>query len=45
MLTVSSISSSFGNNYLITVVLGSEQREEDTEKLINWTKQAWIFSP
>lgn len=45
MLTASTISSSFGNNYLITVVLGSEQREGDTEKLINWTKQAWIFSP
>lgn len=36
---------SFGSNNLITVVLGSEQREEDTEKLINWSKEAWIFSP
>ena len=45
MLTVSSISNSFGIDYLITVVLNSEQREEDTEKLINWSKEAWIFSP
>ena len=45
MLTVLDISSSFGNNYLITVVLSSQEREEDTEKLINWSKQAWIFSP
>jgi len=44
MLTVSDIAGSFGDNYLITVVLGSEQREEDTEKLINWSKQAWLFS-
>ena len=45
MLTVLDVSSSFGNNYLITVVLNSNQREQDTEKLINWAKQAWIFSP
>jgi D-alanyl-D-alanine carboxypeptidase (penicillin-binding protein 5/6) len=45
MLTVSDISSSFGSNYLITVVLNSQNREQDTEKLINWSKQAWIFSP
>jgi D-alanyl-D-alanine carboxypeptidase len=45
MLTVSDIAGSWGNNYLITVILGSEERTEDTEKLINWAKQAWIFSP
>lgn len=44
MLTVSDISDSLGfNNYLITVVLGSYQREADTEKLINWSKQAYIW--
>ena len=45
MLTVSDISSSFGDSHLITVVLNSQQREQDTEKLIDWAKQAWIFSP
>lgn len=45
MLTVSTVSGSSDDNYLITVVLASTQREDDTEKLINWTKEAWIFSP
>lgn len=40
MLTVSNISN---NNYLISVVLGSSQREEDTEKLINWAQEAWLW--
>ena len=31
------------NNYLISVVLGSKNREEDTEKLINWAQAAWIW--
>lgn len=39
MLTVSN----FNNNYLITVVLGSEQREGDTEKLIDWAQDAWLW--
>jgi D-alanyl-D-alanine carboxypeptidase len=39
MLTVSNIS----NNYLITVILASPQREDDTEKLINWVQQAWLW--
>jgi D-alanyl-D-alanine carboxypeptidase len=39
MLTFSNID----NNYLITVVLGSENREDDTEKLINWAQTAWIW--
>jgi len=43
MLTVSTIPGSWGDNYLITVVLGSEEREGDTEKLINWTKEAYIW--
>lgn len=43
MLTVSTISGSFGDNYLITVVLGSDQREGDTEKLINWSQEAYIW--
>ena len=43
MLTVSTISSSFGDNYLITVVLGSDHREIDTETLIIWAKQAYIW--
>lgn len=43
MLTVSTISGSLGENYLISVVLGSNQRELDTENLINWSKQAYIW--
>lgn len=44
MLTVSEIPTSLGNNnYLITVVLGSSQRETDTENLIFWAKQAHIW--
>ena len=43
MLTVSEINSSFGDNYLITVVLGSNQREADTETLIVWAKKAYIW--
>ena len=39
MLTLSNID----NNYLITVVLGSDNREDDTEKLINWAQTAWIW--
>lgn len=39
MLTFSKID----NNYLITVVLGSKNREEDTEKMINWAQTAWIW--
>ena len=39
MLTVLNIS----NNYLITVILASPQREDDTEKLINWVQQAWLW--
>lgn len=40
MLTVSDIDK---NDYLITVVLGSLNREEDIEKLINWTQTAYIW--
>jgi serine-type D-Ala-D-Ala carboxypeptidase (penicillin-binding protein 5/6) len=40
MLTFSNIN----NNYLITVVLGSKNREDDTEKLINWAQAAWIWN-
>lgn len=39
MLTFSNIN----NNYLITVILGSNNREDDTEKLINWAQTAWIW--
>lgn len=31
------------NNYLITVVLGSNNREDDTQKLIEWSQNAWIW--
>lgn len=31
------------NNYLITVILGSSQREDDTSKLIDWAQTAWIW--
>jgi len=40
MLTISDIDK---DNYLITVVLGSSNREEDTEKLINWAQTAYIW--
>ncbi len=44
MLTVSEIHNSLGgSNYLITVVLGSDQREIDTETLINWTQEAYLW--
>lgn len=44
MLTVSDVEDSLGfNNYLITVVLDSDQRESDTETLINWAKEAYIW--
>jgi len=39
MLTVLNIS----NNYLITVVLSATQRENDSEKLINWVQEAWLW--
>ena len=39
MTTISNIN----NNYLITVILGSSQREEDTSKLIEWSQKAWIW--
>lgn len=39
MLTASNIQ----DNYLITVVLGSDQREEDTKTLITWAKQAYLW--
>ena len=31
------------NNYLITVILGSSERENDTEKLITWSKKAYLW--
>jgi D-alanyl-D-alanine carboxypeptidase (penicillin-binding protein 5/6) len=40
MLTFSNIN----NNYLITVVLGSKNREDDTERLINWAQTAWVWN-
>ncbi len=40
LMTISKI---YNDNYLITVVLGSTQREIDTEKLIDWTQTAWIW--
>jgi serine-type D-Ala-D-Ala carboxypeptidase (penicillin-binding protein 5/6) len=39
MTTISNIN----NNYLITVILGSTQREDDTAKLIDWSQTAWIW--
>lgn len=39
MTTISNIN----NNYLITVILGSSQREDDTTKLIEWSQKAWIW--
>jgi D-alanyl-D-alanine carboxypeptidase len=44
-MTISNISESVksNNNYLITVILGSTQREIDTEKLIDWAQTAWIW--
>jgi len=39
MLTISNIS----EDYLIIVVLGSTQREEDIEKLFNWAQEAWLW--
>jgi len=44
MLTVFDIKDSLGfNNYLIIVVLDSSNREQDTETLINWAKEAYIW--
>ena len=48
MLTVSNISNVYSepvesNDYLITVVLGSSEREDDTEKLISWAHEAWLW--
>ena len=40
LMTISNI---IDNNYLITVILGSTQRENDTEKLIDLTQTAWIW--
>jgi len=40
MMTILRISE---NNYLITVVLDSDERENDVEKLINWVQQAYIW--
>jgi len=40
LMTISNI---IDNNYLITVILGSTQRENDTEKLIDWAQTAWIW--
>jgi len=40
MLTASDI---YKDNYLITIVLGSDQREIDTEILITWAKQAYLW--
>lgn len=42
MVTISNISNLF-NNYLITVVLASSQREDDTSTLIDWAQKAWIW--
>ncbi len=39
MLTIFKIN----DNYLIGVVLGSENREDDTEKLIDWAQNAWLW--
>jgi len=40
MLTVSNISK---DNYLITVILGSTEREIDMENLLNWAQEAYIW--
>jgi len=40
LMTISKI---YNDNYLITVILGSTQRENDTEKLIDWAQNAWIW--
>jgi len=40
MLMVSSLSNA---NYLITVILGSNEREIDMEKLVIWAQQAYIW--
>jgi len=40
LMTISNI---LNNNYLITVILGSTQREDDTAKLIDWAQTAWIW--
>jgi len=43
MLTVSNIKGSLGDNYLIIIVLGSDQREVDMENLLVWAKEAHIW--
>jgi len=47
MITFSNTNSSNGDfiksNYLITVILGSSQREEDTSRLIKWSQKAWVW--
>jgi len=35
--------SNINNHYLVTVILGSQSREEDTEKLINWAQNGWLW--
>jgi len=40
MMTLSRIKD---NNYLITVILGSSDRENDTEKLITWSQKAYLW--
>jgi D-alanyl-D-alanine carboxypeptidase len=42
MVTISNVSN-LVDNYLITVVLASSQREDDTSKLIDWAQKAWIW--
>jgi len=39
MLTISNIS----DDYLIIVVLGSTQREDDMQKLLDWAQKAWLW--
>jgi serine-type D-Ala-D-Ala carboxypeptidase (penicillin-binding protein 5/6) len=47
MTTISNINNTRSelveSNYLITVILGSTQREDDTTKLIDWSQTAWIW--
>ncbi|MBD3282546.1 MAG: hypothetical protein GF387_02980 [Candidatus Portnoybacteria bacterium] len=43
MMTLADVSASFSNNFLITIVLGSQDREEETEKLINWARKAYLW--
>jgi len=43
MLTVLNIKGSLGDNYLITIILGSDQRETDMENLLVWAKESHIW--